>query len=106
MQKIKLNEDLFERVYSGLKTATTRRGPKKYTLGNAVFVNPNDEAQQIKIKIEQLSLVRYGSIKKGNSYLYHYEGYRDRKDFCEALENIYGDIDTLEQMTIVYFKLR
>lgn len=106
MQKIKLKQELFNRVYSGEKTATTRKGIKNYTVGEAEFINPKNEQEIIKIFIEQVSIAKYGSIKSGNSYLHIYEGYETRKDLCEALESIYGDINGVDYMTIVYYKLR
>lgn len=104
MQQIKLDKKLFSKVLSGVKTATTRKDLKGYTLGPAEFVNPKDNGDVIPIIITRLALETWNGIIHDSS-LYHYEGYRASSDLDEALENIYGKMEKDQVMTVIYFKL-
>lgn len=105
MQKIKLNKDLFQLVLSGKKTATTRKGLKTYTLGKALFVNPENESETIEIEIDHVNKVIWGRLKYIESKLYFFEGYKSQFSFINAIEKIYGEINNYQEMTVIHFEL-
>lgn len=103
-QKIKLQPEFIKKVISGDKTATTRKGVKKVTLGQAVLVNPYDENDFVDILIEQISLLSWKQLQYRNSYLYSFEGFSSKEEYFNCMEKIYGPMERNQVLTVIYFK--
>ena len=101
MQEIKLNKELIPRVFNGSKRATTRKGVKKYHLGEVWFTSGNGD----KIgpyKIDKLEIVEWDDL---SSELARIEGYQNVEELKDALIEIYGgeNIFQSDEFTVVYF---
>ena len=103
-QQIKLKLDLFEKVQSGSKTATMRKGIRNITLGRAEFVDPNDSDKRISIIVSQLELWTWDQIINGSS-IHTLEGYGSPSELEKALTDIYGEISPEQEMTVIRFRL-
>lgn len=101
MQEIKIKPDLLYLIDKGLKTATTRLGIKNYTLGPVIFVNseyPEDKLHGF--TINALELREFSRIDEIVSYC---EGYTYPALLKRKLEEIYGNIDPRQIMTVAWF---
>lgn len=103
IQKIGLKSELFNKVISGQKVATTRLGIKDCHLGRCFFYDHNEKIESVLVEINQIKKVRYRDILY-DTKLPILEGYRSRLDFLSALEDIYGDIDPDQEMTVIFFE--
>ncbi len=103
---IKLNRDLFDKVSSGAKTVTTRKGHKDYKLGENYFYDPIGEDCRIDIKVTEVRKILFGQIVIDDiKFLYLDEGYTCKEDFMSVIFGIYGFIDLDDPMTVIYFEL-
>ncbi len=103
MQEIKLNGDLLKFVQAGLKKATTRKGHKEVKLGDACFVDPENFVNKVNVNIYKIEYVRFYDLSEMVE-LSRKEGYATGDHLKKALENIYGEIDFNETMTVIYFE--
>lgn len=101
-QTIKLKEDLLKVVKEGNKKATTCLGIKRYRLGDAFLVNPHDNNDSIKIKINQFKIIQYKEI---NDDLARIENYNTKEELKNVLKEIYPNIQDEDFLTVVFFKL-
>jgi hypothetical protein len=103
MQVIKLKRDLLENVRSGTKTASTRKGLKPLTIGPAMLVDPADPLNFVSICVTSVHLYDWRSIRL-SSHLYISEGYDASWELDEALEDIYGEFEDNQLMTVFCFR--
>ena len=102
MREIKLKRDLLNNVRAGIKTATTRKGIKDFSVGPARLVDHADPANFVDVTIHRINLHTWGYIQEHDT-LYHYEGYSNPKELNDALLDIYGEMDDDQDMTVIFF---
>jgi len=106
MQTIKLKKELFKSVKECRKISTTRLGMKQYHLGDAIFVDPENKDNNIKIFIGGMYCCHFNYLAHYEKNLYFAENYSTHKEFEKALIEIYGPIKEDQIMTVINFYIR
>lgn len=101
MKKLNLSHLLFLKAKKGLKTASTRKGIKEFTLGFTQCVDIKTK-ETIDIRITKLELRKYKQI---DDKLANIEDYSRAEDLKFALKSYYPNIKEDDDITIVFFTL-
>lgn len=102
MKQIKLRKELLDKVRTGAKRSSIRRGIKDYTVGPARLVNPDDASDFVDIFILGVNLYTWKGIQEDDT-LCSPEGYASPQELQEALIKIYGEMEKTEAMTLFFF---
>jgi len=105
VQGISLNKELFPKVRTGKKVASTRLGVKDYSVGNAFFVNPGNEEERVKVVVNTIFLSTFEDILKDKMHSV-LEGYDSKREFLDEMYGIYGKIEPQDIMTVIFFSYR
>ena len=103
MQELKFNPGLMDLIESGKKQATTRKGRKdKLHLGPIQFQN-NKVIEDINTNysIYKIEIICFGDITEE---LAHLEAYNNSEELKNTLVEIYGPLQELDVMTVIYFE--
>jgi hypothetical protein len=95
---IALATELFQRVDSGEKRQTIRKGRRDYPLGPAVLTDDGDEQRDITI-----TRVIHGELRDVTFEHAQADGFETLDDLHATLRRFYPDISDTDDVTIVSF---
>ncbi|MDF2954432.1 ASCH domain-containing protein [Candidatus Alkanophaga liquidiphilum] len=98
---LNFNEKFLKKLKSGRKTATLRRGRKKYKAGEVVKVICGKEY----LGEALITDVRYITFDEVDEATIREEGYRSKKSLKRDLRRFYGNFGENEIFTLIKFRL-
>ena len=105
IQCITLNKDLFANVRIGKKVSMTVPGVKDFNVGNAYFVDPEDNDKRCKVVINTIFLSTFEDNLKDEMHC-KLEGYDTKRQFLDYMYGNYGKIEPQDIMTTIFFSYR
>jgi hypothetical protein len=98
--QIKLSPEDLELARKGRKTCTIRLGVAKVA---EQFINLSDGHQTLRVEITKVDNNRlYKDLTDQDAVL---DGLESRQELDADLRRFYGDIDPMQPMTLIYFRL-
>lgn len=98
IQTIKLRDEMFDNVRSGVKIATLRKGKRDYTTGKTILYGNNncDYINVYEVIYKLLSEITDEDAQQ--------EGYDCKEDLIKIMKHIYEDIAMDAVVTQVFFE--
>ena len=101
--QLRLKHECYKKAVKGDKTATIRRGIRRWAPGDKVLVNSSNPREKTNILIKKIEHKKYKNI---DDKLAHKEGFKKAEDLKVQLKEFYPDIKENDSMTVVYFELK
>lgn len=105
VQGIKLDKKYFDDTKIGKRVSLSRKGVMDYRVGNAFFVNPENEEDRFKVVINTVFLCTFEDLLKEKSQ-YVLEGHDSKRELMDDLYGKHGKIENSDIMTVIFFSYR
>ncbi|WP_290596813.1 MULTISPECIES: ASCH domain-containing protein [unclassified Archaeoglobus] len=101
MEKINFDAEFVDRIISGEKITTVRRGIKSYPVGRIVELTANGERFAL-AKVKKVVIKRLKELTEEDA---RRDGFESRDALLSTLKRIYGEIKDEEFVTVVHFEV-
>jgi hypothetical protein len=99
MQELLQRDDLFELVVSGVKKSTVRKGVRDITEGPLV-IKATESGKTKEVNVTDVEFVKYSDLNEQDAET---NGFQSLNDFKTTLTEIYGELESDQDITIVYW---
>ena len=99
MQNLVLAEDLFDRLESGDKLVTIRKGRRDIKLGELLFKSLKKDREQ---EVEVLMVI-YSKAQNVPDEILNEDGFANVDDMIEQMQRFYPDLDEDTEVTSIVF---
>lgn len=101
MERLNFDPEFIQKILSGTKRTTVRRGIKSYPVGKVVELTANESSFAL-AKIKKVVVKRLSEISEEEAKL---DGFESREELIKKLREIYGEISDREFFTVVHFEV-